>query len=117
MTKFFNYAMLVLLRIPREKSKVSIRGEAIKEHLQNRYIVYKFEYFNDPDVPDEWSFTFQIGMTFDETEMDEDEEPSEYAIEGLTSELKSHFETDFAISSIEVLDDTFQSYRLDEWEE
>ena len=90
----------------------------LREYLEDEYQVEKLEGIEEPEAgtENEVTVSLQLQWSFDESQMDGDE-PTGEAIGELDRELRAYLEASYPVKYLDILDDSPNSYLLDEWEE
>lgn len=117
MATYYAYSLTVWLRVSADQSTTASKTHKAVRDLIDSLGAYDFERVKEPEIPDEYSYSFQYSATFNSSEMDEEEEPSESAIDELTCELTEFLKQHLNITFLEILDDGFTSFRLEKWDE
>ena len=117
MAIFYEYVLAVWLELETAATEAELSAELL-EHLEAEYSVVHLEIVADaePTAEGETTVLLQLQLTFDESEM-EDDEPTEEALDELSGELRGHLEAKYHVSYFEILDDALTSYLLAEHEE
>ena len=109
---FYDFVLAVWLKLEAATAEAELVAE-LQEHLEAEYSIIKLEIVEDaePDAECERTVSLQLQLTFDESEM-EDEEPTEEVLDKLSGELRSHLEAKYRVCHLEILDDALTSYFL-----
>lgn len=90
----------------------------LRGYLEAEYQIANFEVVeeSESDVEGELTFSLQLQLTFDESQMDGDD-PTDEAIGELDGELRAYVEAKYQVNHLEILDDALTSYLLAERDE
>jgi hypothetical protein len=115
--KSYDYVLAVWLRLTVSRAAPEFLEE-LREYLEAEYQIIKLEVVDESESGGEGELTFslQLQLTFDESQMDGDD-PTEEAIGELDGQLRAYLEAKYPVSYLEILDDALTSYLLAEREE
>lgn len=113
----YDYVLAVWLRLPVARAAPDFL-EQLREYLEAEYQLIKLKVVDDSESggEGEQTFSLQLQMTFDQSQMDGDD-PTEEAIGELDAQLRTYLEAKYPVSHLEILDDALTSYLLAEREE
>jgi hypothetical protein len=116
MARRCHYALAVWLRLEVAGNALDLEDE-LRDYLGAKYQVMKMEFIeeSEQESEDEVTVSLQLQLTFAEAQMDADE-PTADALAELDQELRSHLEAKYHLNYMDLLDDSFGSYLLAEWD-
>lgn len=118
MAKWYHFSLTVWLRL-KVSGDASQLVEELQEHLAHDYSVSELklieaEFTELADgAPGEREFSFQLGMSFNESQV-EFGDPTEEAIDELDNELTNYVASKFPLTYLETLDDALTTFFLGE---
>lgn len=117
MAKWYDYVLAVWLRLDIASDPQELQEE-LREYLEAEYQIIKLDIIqeSEDDAEGEITISLQLQMTFDESQMNDDE-PTEEALGGLDGELRAYLEAKYRVNYMELLDDALTSYLLAERED